>query len=298
MLETTATLNVAGGLLAATDNSGNRTVTNTYPLSRKDLGTVEGVAKTAPLNLSVPGLIADAGTRLGIGEISDIGRSVIAADADGQVSLFITNPVTGGTLLSRAPSQEQIANVELMDYDSAGNLVELIDSSNNATGWTYDVLSRPTAEIVQLDTFDSVGIRTGQRQYQSTWQYDGLTTTSTDRLGRVIRTTIDPTNLSSTTDWLDNLSGPVIETYASSRNADGTLRATSNSIGQISFTYDALGRTDLITQNVTFAGSSVPTITLDYDHNELNQRTQTVFRLGGVDQLTERFFYDQAGRIR
>ena len=112
MLETTATLNAAGGLLAATDNSGDRTVTNTYPLSRNDLGTAEGVAKTAPLNLSVPGLIADAGTRLGIGEISEIGRSVISADADGQISLFITNPVTGGTLLSRAPSQQRIADVE------------------------------------------------------------------------------------------------------------------------------------------------------------------------------------------
>ena len=183
-----------------------------------------------------------------------------------------------------------------MGYDSAGNLVELIDASSNATGWTYDVLSRPTAEFVKLDTFDGDGLRTGQRQFQTTWQYNGLTTTATDRLGRVTRTTLDPTNLSSTTDWLDHLSGPVIETYARSNNADGTLRSTSNSTGRISFTYDTLGRTDLVLQDITFAGSSVPTIALDYDHNERNQRTQTVFRLGGVDQLTERFFYDQAGR--
>jgi len=141
-------------------------------------------------------------------------------------------------------------------------------------------------------------VRTGERQFQSTWQYNGLTTTATDRLGRVTRMIVDPTNLTSSTDWLDNLSGPVIETYATANNADGTLRSTSNSLGQISFTYDTLGRTDLLLQDITFVGSSVPTIALDYDHNELNQRTQTVFRLGGVDQLTERFFYDSAGRVR
>ena len=122
-----------------------------------------------------------------------------------------------------------------MDYDSAGNLVELVDAAKNATAWTYDVLSRPTAEIVKLDTFNSNAVRTGQRQFQRTWQYNGLTTAATDRLGRVTRMIVGPTNLISSTDWLANPTNSTgqffhLPNVAASGSGDGFPRSGPNDL--------------------------------------------------------------------
>lgn len=211
---------------------------------------------------------------------------------------------TGGVTFQGFDNQD----IYRFDYDSAGNTVRISDLEGSVTSLAYDGIDRTTAERVLLDTTP-----TGGGGNTRTWQYDGLTTSYTDRSGYLIVDTLNP----GTNQRTVNVSGSTAhgQAYAYGAtydlNADGTLQSVSDttSVGGVvhstsvrGYEYDAQGRVIAVEQsplmNLPGGGSlSAGLSRQEFQYHDNSARAESRFLLGGNLVSTKTYGIDELGRL-
>ncbi|MBO6102755.1 MAG: hypothetical protein J6P03_05825, partial [Opitutales bacterium] len=130
------------------------------------------------------------------------------------------NKPTQITKNATAAASDQI--VEAMSYDGNGNLVEITDGNGNKTRYEYDAMNRRTSAVYGYG---------GSLTRTDTWTYDALN--MTNRKGVLL--TYDSRNRIHTENsrtYAYDLCGRIL-----------SVSDSGNSLANVSYTYDALGRT-------------------------------------------------------
>ncbi len=199
-------------------------------------------------------------------------------------------------------------------YDSAGNRLETRQlrrdgQPDNLTTFTYDDLGRVLSEITTVDTQDAGGEVTGEHDVTRSWQYNGLTTTYTNRNEIETVTTFNPaakTNTATTTD------GGLTHTATTTFYSDGSVESIVDSYSgsgsrvgdgsSIEYAYDQYGRRDLTINNglagTEFLDDDLPKTTLENTYHATGHRDSDTWKLGTTDilVLTNTYNLDKLNR--
>lgn len=168
------------------------------------------------------------------------------------------------------------------EYDTSGNLTQIVDPLGHVTKYTYDKLNRVSSE-------QQPAPRTGASTPIINYAYDGL-----DQLTGVK----DPRNLSTTytVDGLGNqavLASPDTGTANKTYDAAGNLLTITDARGKLTkFGYDVLNRVT----NITYASGTASSFVYDGGANG------TQLDIGRLTRITDesgatRFGYDASGRV-
>jgi RHS repeat-associated protein len=172
-------------------------------------------------------------------------------------------------------------------YDPNGNLLNVTDSRNNQTIYTYNNMDQRATrqdpllrtEISQYDLAGNMTQFTDRKNQITTYGYDGLNRRASVTYHDTSTTTYTYDKGNRLTQVVDSIAGTITRMY------DGLDRLTSETTpqGSVSYTYDAAGR------RATMTVTGQPTVSYSYDNaNRLTQITQ------GSSVVS--YTYDAAGR--
>lgn len=257
---------------------------------------------------------------------SSPGQLRIAADASGNTLSWMAYDIgktgTGLPSIVDSPGSQHVE----YEYDSAGNRLSLRqirgnkdgasagsgsssgdDPADNVTTWKYDKLGRVIEESVTIDVDSSPNPVPKSRK----WVYDGLTTTLTDRDGRIAETTFDVASRKTTVVVKDD---GVATSYQSETflNSDGSVRRMEDdwySTGRtgdnsyVEYDYDEYGRAEKVLSGFTYDGVAGPATELELAYHDIGVRSAATWNLdqhgsnGMVEILTTEYAVDLLGRI-
>jgi hypothetical protein len=175
-------------------------------------------------------------------------------------------------------------------HDLGGREV-LSKGSGNVTTRQFDALGRITRERMEL-----------ANPADQTWVYDGLKSIYTDRNGRMIVSESVPTSRTQKEQWFapgaNVSSDPSLRQIEAVSNIAGDLEIVDDTDpdagSTIDYTYDKLGRADLIEQQSDFAGGTAPVAVLDSSYLKTGIRNQLALNLDGTTRLQQNFGVDNS----
>lgn len=185
-------------------------------------------------------------------------------------------------------------------YDSAGNRSFQEDTATDERiAFVFDGLNRLSSETITIDTFDAGGNVNGSADVSRTWSYNGLATTYTDRNGRAVTTTLNPSARTRTEQTsYDGL------TYSATFNlhSDGSLRSatdawtgtegTLNRTGDgstVEYAYDVFGRPTQITTGFEFADAVAPRVRQTLGYYDTGIRQSSAWSFDATNDAVDNF---------
>ncbi|HZS44651.1 MAG TPA: DUF6531 domain-containing protein, partial [Blastocatellia bacterium] len=193
---------------------------------------------------------------------------------------------------------DRLGNVTTNFYDDDGNIIKTIDAKGGITTYTYDSDDNQLTVTNALgntttDTYDSQGNKlteTDPLNHTTTFTYNNRRQVLTviDPRGGVTTNTYDNNgNLLSIQDALGNIA------HATYNQINGLMLTVSNALaGTTTYTYDSQG--NLSTQKDPLG--NVITFGYDANHNRISQTVTRTTPGGTVETITTNFQYDNQNR--
>ncbi|MFN9720544.1 MAG: hypothetical protein ACK58L_17735, partial [Planctomycetota bacterium] len=207
--------------------------------------------------------------------------------------------------------------METFVHDSAGNLVQYRDNSDNSTEYIYDALGRLVREAGKLENPITHSLADTTRR----WVFAGNTRVFVDRDGRTVWTKANPSTRTVDEYWYPsdvqlalNASGTatpppgfitritsVFDSLGQQTSANKAVTGSDAGTAVTTFAYDEFGRSVREVQSATFMDLVVPTTTISRDFSAIGlpSVSQTSVNGAGFDGVIgiQKYFRDSLGRI-
>ena len=186
-------------------------------------------------------------------------------------------------LYRRSTTKDALGKITVFTYDKVGSLTSLTDPNGNVTSWVHDPLNRVHTEAQVDKDYAEPGGLPGKSNGARTYKYDavGNLREVTDREGRVTKFEYDPFYRLTSEKWFDNASDQTANRDIQfDYDLAGQLETASEvNAATLSFTYDSLGRPELVTHQIAGLTSNV-TFDAAYDLN--GNRKKLAVNIGGT----------------
>jgi RHS repeat-associated protein len=174
-------------------------------------------------------------------------------------------------------------------YDAVGNQTSLTDPDGNTTTWAYDPVNRPYLETNQL----------GKTR---TYKYDGHgnLVERVDRLGRKIVYEYDRLNRNTAEKWYNSGSDTPVNSISFGYDLAGRLTDASDTSATYHYEYDAVGRRDTESQDISGLGSDgglTPDIQYSSQYNSDGFRTDLSATINGTADFHNAYTPDNLQRL-
>jgi len=194
-----------------------------------------------------------------------------------------TNSSTGHLL----SITDRSGGVTRFRYDATGNLASLADPVGNTTSWSYDQQHRLAQET------DALGASRyfAYNELGKLWRF-------TDRTGQVRQYQYDASGKIAAETWYAGVEdadagADALDTILYQRDSAGRITLESDNLSSVVYVYNDAGQITSTTQS-SLGG---PTVTLTYQYDTGERRTQMAATIDGVADFVEDYGYDAEGRV-
>ncbi|PTY02996.1 hypothetical protein DB346_07750 [Verrucomicrobia bacterium LW23] len=268
------TYDMFGKIASAQDPTGSVQTLETDP-SGKLLRKTDGLGQTSTYSYNDRGELSsatDAAGQVTYYEFDLRGSLIKRTDPNGTITSFawdkLGRHITTTDPLGRVTSKYYRADSALekikqpdsteikFEYDISGRRTALIDPNGNRTTFQYNSINQLTA---QKDAFNRV----------TTCTFDAASnlTSITDRLGRVRKFTYDTMNRRIKEVWLSPGSEEIVKTISFTYDALGNRESVSDDFTTLGYQYDSRSR--IVQQSATYDEDFIPSpFVLQFNHDE------------------------------